>query len=76
MTGDPNSRGRPAGQLGSVDHAHKTEEGPALLLGVRNWIRLESQACVRRKLAEAGTGGQAPFLLPLSKFRFTPKQAG
>lgn len=37
MTEEPESWGRPAGQLRHVDHDHKTE-GRALLLGGRNWI--------------------------------------
>lgn len=41
MIGETKSWGRPAGQLGSVDHDHKTE-GLALLLGGRNWIAGES----------------------------------
>lgn len=66
MTEEPESWGRPAGQLRHVDHDHKTE-GRALLLGGRNWIDWR----VRPGLGESWKGVHRrliSFLLPLSTF--------
>lgn len=67
MTGEPKSWARPAGQLRSVGHSHKTAD-PALLLGVGKVLLLqdglERQVWVGMRLArgawEAGSLPSTP----------------